>query len=256
MVHITFNGSVAGQLNLMRVQGDNIASVFTLFLPLEVGNIANPENSKINEILYEVISEKGAYSKFIESVHFENYKISRFSEDEEICFWVDFNDVRQHLCFAYFLKMFDKFKNKFFVEYDFNAFCENRKVLSIFEKNKKPLSASMIFLLKTSLSVVQQQKDFVFRTVLNKRLISVRDDYFDKYIFEFLDEKPKNCMKLIGEIFTKFGRLSVSFDQIIIRMWMLLRDGVIERINEKTEHGLFFEYKYKLSDHIDMQRDS
>lgn len=256
MVHITFNGSVSGQLNLMRVQGINIGTIFTLFLPLEVGNISSPENSKINEILYEVISGKGAYSKFIESVNFEKYKLSKFSENEEICFWVDFNDVRQHLCFAYFIKMFDRFKNKFFVEFDFNAFCENAEKLYEFEKTKKPLSESLIFLLKTSLSVVQQQKDFVFRTVSNKRLISVRDDYFDRYIFTFLDEKPKNCMKLIGEIFAKFGRLSVSFDQIIIRMWMLLRDGVIERINEKTEHGLFFEYKYKLSDHIDMQRDA
>lgn len=256
MKYITFNAAVCNSLIKMRPVNVSQGDVFMLFLPLEVGNIITPENSKTNEILYDILAGKGSYLNFIQEVKFNYFKIWKLDENEEICFWIDFNDVKQYLNFAYFIKIFDRFKNKFYVEYDFNRYCENADAIYEFETKKKPLAQSLILLLKADLLKVQQEKDLMFRTVINKKLISVRDDYFDKYIMEFLDEKPKSCMQLIGQIFSKFGRLSVSFDQVVIRLWLLLREGVIERIGAKTENDLFFEYKYKLSDHTFMQKDS
>ena len=125
-----------------------------------------------------------------------------------------------------------------------------------FLTRKKVLNEDLINLLKRELVSVQRDKDLIFRTAINKVLVSVRDDYFDKFIIPFLDEKPKSCMQIIGEIFSKFGRLVVSFDQVVIRLWLLYREGIVERVGPKTENNLFFEYKYKISDHIDMQRDS
>ena len=64
-----------------------------------------------------------------------------------------------------------------------------------------------------------------------------------KFIMEFLSEKPKPFMQIISEISSKYGRLAVSFDQVVIRLWMLIRDGVVERVGHGSEFGLFFEYK-------------
>ena len=255
MIHVTFNGGLCGSLKKASSNTEVSNNIIMLFLPLEVGNIILPENSKTNEILYNVLAGDGAYYKFNAELKRNYMKLFEIAETEEICFWVDFNDVKQHLNMAYFMRFFDRFKNKFYIEYDFDKYCENPDVAFTFIKNKKPMPQSLVKFLKQELESVQKEKECIFRTVTNKQLISVRDEYFDKYIFEFLDEKPKSCMKLIGEIFSKFGRLSVSFDQVVIRLWMLLREGVVERVGAKTQKDLFFEYEYKLSDHIDMQRD-
>ena len=62
-------------------------------------------------------------------------------------------------------------------------------------------------------------------------------------------------MQIISEIFAKFGRLAVSFDQIVIRLWLLLRSGEIERVGAKTERDMFFDYSYKLASRTLMERD-
>ena len=252
MIHVTFNGALCHSLRKFSSSKQAADNIIMLFLPLEVGNITTPDNSKTNEVLYEVLAGKGAYTKFKLELK-RNYM--KLFEYQEICFWVDFNDVKQHLNMAFFMRFFDRFKNKYVVEYDFNKYCENPDGAYILEKTRKPLSSLVEDFLKQELKVVQKQKDYMFRTVINREIVSVADDYFDKYILEFLENKPKTCLKLIGEIFSKFGRLAVSFDQVVIRLWMLLREGIVERIGPKTESDLFFEYEYKLSDHIDMQRD-
>ena len=61
-------------------------------------------------------------------------------------------------------------------------------------------------------------------------------------------------MKIFAEITQKFGKLTVSFNQVVIRLWLLMSDGVVERVGKGGELGLFYEYDYKLSDHIDMQK--
>ena len=255
MIHVTFNGALCHSLRKFSSSNQAANNIIMLFLPLEVGNIETPETSKTNAIIYDVLAGKDAHLKFNLELKRNYMKLFEIAETEEICFWVDFNDVKQHLNMAYFMRFFDRFKNKFYVEYDFDKYCENPDDAYLLEKLRKPLPAETEEFLKRELKAVQKEKDFLFRTVINRKIVSVADDYFDKYILEFLEEKPKTCLKLIGEIFSKFGRLSVSFDQVVIRLWLLLREGLIQRIGAKTKNDLFFEYEYKLSDHIDMQRD-
>ena len=255
MIFVTFNGGVSASLKKMNLNRSDLSDVFMLFFPLEIGNIKNPENSKTNEILYDVVAGKGSYLKF-KSIAKQNIDyISKLDKSEKVYFWVDFNDVKQYLNFAYFIDVFEKFEHKFIIEYDFNFYCENPNNINYYFEKNKPISEDFIRAIKLQFLKVQKQEDMIFRAVDNGFLVSVKDDYFDKFIMEFLSEKPKPFMQIISEISSKYGRLAVSFDQVVIRLWMLIREGVVERVGHGSEFGLFFEYKYKLSDHIDMQRD-
>lgn len=255
MVYITFNGGLVATLQKMRPKSLEEENIMMLFLPLEIGNIASPENSKSNEIFYEVLAGKNAYLNFKAELKKTYQKIERLNNDEEICFWIDFNDVRQYLNFAYFLKYFERFKNKTYISFNYDMYCEKPNLIYEFENRKRVLDKPFEEAIKYELKKVQKDIDKMFRAIENDELVSVDDDYFDKYIFAVLDEKPKKFMQIAKEIFAKFGRLKVSFDQIIIRLWLLLRNGEIERVGAKTETNLFFEYSYKLADRTIMERD-
>lgn len=256
MIHVTFNGSLCGSLKQYRPSSMKNDKVVLLQLILEVGELSMRSDSEINNLFYSVVAGKNAYSIFRKEVENKLLEIENFDELEEICFWIDFNDVRQHLNLAYFIHNFKRFKNLYICEYDFNKFCEKpqERVYDLFKK--KPMSSGLIYYLKEELSWLENYPNINFKTTIDKELAPVKDDYFDKYIFEFLTEKPKPCQKIIGEIFGRFGRLVMSFDQIVIRLWQLVKEGVVEKIETPTQYGLFFEYQFKLGDHINMERDS
>ncbi len=255
MIYVTFNGGLVASLRKMRPQDLDEENILMLFLPLEIGNIETPENSKANEIFYEVLAGKNAYLKFKAELERTYLKIDRLPDSEEICFWVDFNDVRQYLNFAYFLKIFERFKNKTYISFDFNFYCERPDKVYDFMSRKRVLDKPFEDAIKFELKKVQREADKMFRTIANDELVAVGDEYFDKYIYAVLSERPKKCMQIISEIFAKFGRLAVSFDQIVIRLWLLLRSGEIEKIGQKTERDMFFDYSYKLASRTLMERD-
>lgn len=255
MVYITFNGGLVATLRKMRPKKLEEENIMMLFLPLEIGNIVSPENSKANEIFYEVLAGKNAYLNFKTELNKTYKKIETLSDAEEICFWVDFNDVRQYLNFAYFLKYFERFKNKTYISFNYDMYCEKPNLIYEFESRKRILDKPFENAIKFEFQKAQKANDKMFRTIENDELVSVDDDYFDKYIFAVVEERPKKFMQIANEIFKKFGRLKVSFDQIVIRLWLLLRSGEIERVGAKTETNLFFEYAYKLADRTIMERD-
>lgn len=255
MIYVTFNGGLVASLRKMRPKNFDEENIIMLFLPLEIGNIETPENSKANEIFYEVLAGKNAYLKFKAELERTYLKINQLQDTEEICFWVDFNDVRQYLNFAYFLKYFERFSNKTYISFDFDFYCDRPELIYNFVSRKRILDKPFEEAIKFELKRVQRDADKMFRTIANDELVSVDDEYFDKYIYDVVSERPKKCMQIINEIFAKFGRLAVSFDQIVIRLWLLLRAGEIERVGAKTERDMFFDYAYKLADRTLMERD-
>lgn len=254
MLFVTFNGGVFSGIKKSNLNNLNLSEVLLCFLPLEVGNINNPVNSKTNQIFYNVIAGKNSYLNFKLMIKQNIEIIKKLDRSQDVYFWIDFNDVRQFLNFAYFVDLFDDFKNKFIVEYDFNYYCENPTKINNFLKNKKEIDIDFLKMIKKQYFNVKKDDNAIFRTVVDGKLISVKDDYFDKFIMEFLSEKPKLFMQIIEDISAKYGRMTVTFDQAVIRLWILMREGVVERVGHGGEFGLFFEYQYKLSDHIDMQK--
>ena len=255
MIYVTFNGGLVASLRKRCPRNMSEDNILMLFLPLEIGNIETPENSKANEIFYEVLAGQNAYLKFKAELDRTYAKINAIPADEEICFWVDFNDVRQYLNFAYFLKCFERFKNKTYISFDFNLYCDRPEAIIEFTRRKRVLDKPFEDAIKFEFKKVQRDSDKMFRAIVNDELVSVSDDHFDKYIYAVVNERPKKCMQIISEIFTKFGRLAVSFDQIVIRLWLLLRVGEIERVGAKTEKDLFYDYSYKLASRTLMERD-
>lgn len=257
MVYITFDNGLCNALKENKPKTAPVSKIASLQLILEVGDIYMSKNSAINNEIYEVVAGKNAYTLYFLQAHSTVGEILSLNRDEELCFWVDFNDVKQHMNFSFFLRYFDSFKNKKYIEYDSTKFHSIQpKYVYEFAKNEKPLNEDFVEYLEDELYAILKTPKILFKTVLNKRIVAVKDDYFDKYIYEFLSEKPKPCRQIISDIFLKYGRLVVTFDQVVIRLWQLMKDGIVQRIDTKTEYGLFFEYEYKLSDHIDMQRDS
>ena len=255
MIYVTFNGGLVASLRKRCPQNMSEDNILMLFLPLEIGNIETPENSQAHEIFYEVLAGQNAYLKFKAELDRTYAKINAIPADEEICFWVDFNDVRQYLNFAYFLKCFERFKNKTYISFDFNLYCDRPEAIIEFTRRKRVLDKPFEEAIKFEFKKVQRDSDKMFRAIVNDELVSVNDDHFDKYIYAVVNERPKKCMQIISEIFTKFGRLAVSFDQIVIRLWLLLRVGEIERVGAKTEKDLFYDYSYKLASRTLMERD-
>ena len=220
MVYVTFNGGLVSSLRKRRPSFIDEDNILMLFLPLEIGNIKTPENSKANAIFYDVLAGKNAYLNFKAELEKIYLKIKAIPETEEVCFWVDFSDVRQYLNFAYFLKYFERFKNKTYVNFDYNLYCEKPDAVYDFVLKKRRLEAGFEETVKCELKRVQNDSDKMFRTIIKNNLVSVNGDYFDKYIYAVISERPKKCLQIIKEIFTKFGRLAVSFDQIVIRLWL------------------------------------
>ena len=255
MIYVTFNGGLVASLRKRRPKNLDEENILMLFLPLEIGNIETPENSKANEVFYDVLAGKNAYLKFKAEIDRTYLKIKNIPDTEEICFWVDFNDVRQYLNFAYFLKCFERFKNKTYISFDFNLYCDRPDSIYEFTRRKRVLDKPFEEAVKFELRKVQKDTDKLFRSIVNDELVSVNDDHFDKYIYAVVSERPKKCMQIISEIFAKFGRLAMSFDQIVIRLWLLLRAGEIERVGAKTERDMFFDYSYKLASRTLMERD-
>ena len=255
MIYVTFNGGLVASLRKRCPQNLDEENILMLFLPLEIGNIETPENSKANEVFYDVLAGKNAYLKFKAELDRTYLKIKSIPDTEEICFWVDFNDVRQYLNFAYFLKCFERFKNKTYISFDFNLYCDRPDAIYEFTRRKRVLDKPFEEAVKFELRKVQKDTDKMFRSIVNDELVSVNDDHFDKYIYAVVSERPKKCMQIISEIFAKFGRLAMSFDQIVIRLWLLLRAGEIERVGAKTERDMFFDYSYKLASRTLMERD-
>ena len=254
MKHIVFSTHLCNSLKMECVKHNGIDDVIMFNLPLEVGNITNPEQSRLNEKLYEIIYGKSAIFGFRQDIKNALVALKKVPNDEEICFWIDFNDADQHSNFVYFLQVFGDFQNKYLIQYDFNLLNEDKyddKLLTLID-TKSVLDYKKIKFLRRELMRVQTSKNILFRTAINGELVAVKDNYFDQYILEFLSTKPKKCSTIIGEVFKKYGRYAVTFDQIIIRLWMLFVEEKIERVEETTEYGLFFEYSYKLSDVRDM----
>ena len=257
MVFITFDDVLCSNLKKYCSKTVNVNKIFCLQLILEVGEITMRKDSIINEEIYTLLAGENAYSAF--KAHVQNViaELKMIDKSEEFCFWVDFNDVRQHLNFAYFLKYFADIKNKTFVEYNFAKFSKYSEVSALeFAYKKRPLSLELEYYLEEEIYRLKSIEGASFKRAVNKNIIVVKNDYFDKYILEFITDKPQYCETIINQIFSRFGKLVVSFDQIILRMSQLEKEGIIERVATDTKYGLFFEYQFKLSDHIDMARDS
>lgn len=254
MIYVTFNGGLASGLRKNCPKNIDESKILLMVLPLEIGSINDAENSKANEIFYGVLAGKNAHLKFKAEIERTCAKINDYSSDEEVCFWVDFDDVRQYLNFAYFLKYFERFNNKSYISYSYDFYCDNPELVYEFVFRKRVLDRLFEEAVKIELKRVQKDTDKMFRAIVKDELASVRDDYFDKYIYAVVSERPKKCMQIVSEIFKKEGRLKVSFNQIIIRLWMLIRAGEIERVGSKTENDMFFDYSYKLANRTLMEK--
>ncbi len=248
MKHIVFNFAVGEALRQGCFRPTTADGIIFIYLPLEVGNIVVPESSAVNEKIYSVVYGDGVTVGFRQDLKKSFSKLANVKNSEDICFWVDLDEVKHHSNFAYFIQIFSEFQNKYIVEFDYDKFC-NKEYSNLFElvSNRKPISQSTLAFLKAELFKVQRSSNVMFRAVEDGELVAVKDNYFDKYIYEFLSTKPKKCMKIASEIFETYGRYVITLEQVIIRMWQLFLEEKIERVETSTMYGLFLEYEYKIS---------
>lgn len=129
-------------------------------------------------------------------------------------------------------------KNGKFHEVQSWASCDNADFLCEFSLKSRLLCSEEKALYATLWKTIVTE-NMPLRILVNNKIVSTTEDYFDKVILSFIDETPRPQSEIMGEILHKWNICNVNF--VVERVDALIREGYVRIFENKVrEDGCFW----------------
>lgn len=268
MFDVCFSSSIGGHLLALKSQlGNSIKSdgILTLNFMFNYGHLSGNVferqariQANVSKAFYAEITEEELNSFYEEELDEIQFGLSELDErlksGEDIRLWTD--DSAKERCGLYWLCDYVKdYPNKVYVVrcpgYDLDLcgehFTENRSWASF---SNLPYMASFaesaielprgVIQLYSKLWVQMVKEDQPLRVVIDGKVVSTSEDFFDNALLEFITDEPQTQNHIMGSFLGKWQCGYVSF--LCERIEFFLEQGLVEVVeNNIDEAGCFWQ---------------
>ncbi|MDD6526616.1 MAG: DUF3658 domain-containing protein [Oscillospiraceae bacterium] len=263
MIDVCFSDSTAGILKWCKKEIGS-TEILGILLNLDHGYLSDDiivcqerihaDNLRLffAEISDDVIEE--AYHEGLKDIHSKLMILEKHLKNgESIRLWIS-NNANDRCCLYWFCDYISKFLNDVFVvlcpgfEPDENgshfhelrswASCDCPGLLCEFS-SKARLVCPKERQLYSDLWKRIVQENMPLRVLINNKIVSTTEDFFDKAILSFIDGTPKTQSEITGEVLGKWNILNVNF--IAERIDSFIHEGTVRIYENKIrDDGCFW----------------
>ncbi|MGN1442738.1 MAG: DUF1835 domain-containing protein [Acutalibacteraceae bacterium] len=197
---------------------------------------------------------ENAYQQGLKNAYSKLMSLERHLKNEEsIRLWIS-NTANDRCCLYWFCDYMSNYPNDIFVvicpgfepdekngkfhEVQSWASCDNADFLCEFS-SKGHLLCSEEKALYAALWKTAVSENMPLRVLINNKIVSTTEDYFDKAILSFIDGKPRPQSEIMGKILGKWNILNVNF--IADRIDSFIHEGTVRIYENKIrDDGCFW----------------